>query len=414
MLLAKTAADWPFWKTIPRFSREYSAADLAAACAALVKSSDGDESGLETYFQAAESFHLVRSGKESLYLILRALQLQAGSRIGVPLYCCEAVFAAVAAAGHIPVFLDVDLSSYALDEESLWRHRYELDALVVVHTFGYPANLTRISECLENPDIPVIEDCAHSLFSQYMGAPTGSWTQASFFTFGVHKPAPAGGGGALVLNNPGLAKAAAEELRLLHTDSKLRELGHSLVCWARSFSYHRGIYGALLSSVLATRRDVEAAATAVKELRDSPERFRASAIRLVDKKLLGRRVSEFARSLPALARNSGRLRDAIAETPLAIPEEPAHGSWNHFMLPVRYENAEQYEAARQFLLQKRVDTSPLYRNCVRNARKYGYRGGCPQAEVAAQTVCTVPNHRWLSQEEVDHIGAALRLSAKIK
>lgn len=414
VLAAKSAADWPFWKTIPRFGREYSAGDLAAAFAALVRSVDRYETGLETYFRAAESFHFVRSGKESLYLILRALHLPAGSRIGVPLYCCEAVFAAIAAAGHIPVFLDVELNSYALDEDSLWRRKNELDALVVVHTFGYPANLTRINECLENPDLPVIEDCAHSLFSEYMGLPTGSWTQASFFTFGVHKPAPAGGGGALVINNPTLAKAVEEELQSLNAENKLQELGHALVCWARSVSYHRGIYGALLSSVLASRRDVDAVGSTATGPRRRQKNFHASAIRRVDKNLIGKRVCEFALSLQALAQNSARLRDAVAETPLAIPEEPSYGRWNHFMLPLRYESAAQRDAGRQFLLRKRVDTSPLYRNCVRNARKYGYRGGCPQAELAAQTVCTVPNHGWLSEEEVEHIGVTLRLSAEPK
>jgi dTDP-4-amino-4,6-dideoxygalactose transaminase len=84
------------------------------------------------------------------------------------------------------------------------------------------------------------------------------------------------------------------------------------------------------------------------------------------------------------------------------------------MLPVRYESAAQCDAGRQFLRHRRVDTSPLYRNCVRNARRYGYRGGCLQAELASQTVCTVPNHEWLSDEEVEHIGAALRMSAKTK
>jgi perosamine synthetase len=414
VLPANGARDWPFWKTIPRFGREYSAGDLAAAFAALVRSAGCDETGLETYFRAAESFHFVRSGKESLYLILRALRLPAASRIGVPLYCCEAVFAAIAAAGHIPVFLDVELNSYALDDDSLWSRKNELDALVVVHTFGYPANLTRINECLENSDIPVIEDCAHSLFSQYMGAPTGSWTQASFFTFGVHKPAPAGGGGALVINNPTLAQAAEDELRSLQAESKLQELSHALICWARSFSYHRGVYGALLSSVLATTRDGAADESLANNLRTRPLRLNAATIRLVDKNLIGKRVSEFALSLPALARNSVRLRDSVAETSLAIPEEPSYGTWNHFMLPVRYENAAQCDRGRRFLLRKRVDTSPLYRNCVRNAHKYGYRGGCPQAELAAQTVCTVPIHGWLSEEEVEHIGVALRLSAEPK
>lgn len=408
------AADWPFWKTIPRFSREYSTWDLAEALTALLRTRSHDASAFRNHFRAASGVHFARSGKESLYLILRSLRLRAGSFVGVPLYCCEAVFAAIAAAGHIPVFLDIDLNSYALDEESVWRCKDELDVLVIVHTFGYPANLTRIQECLENRDIPLIEDCAHSLFSDYMDSPTGSWTQASFFTFGMHKPAPAGGGGMLVINNPQLAKAAAGESRFLPAESKWQELRHASLCWARSLSYHRGVYGALLSSVLAGKRDVDVTESMFNELRGPLGCMTAAQIRLVDENLIGKRVRDFKLSLPALARNSARIRDAVAETLLAVPEEPSHGTWNHFMLPVRYESSAQCDSGRQFLLRKGVDTSPLYRNCVRNARRYGYRGGCPQAELVSQTVCTVPNHEWLSDDEVEHIGTALRLSADIE
>ena len=407
------AADWPFWKTIPRFAREYSTRDLAEALKTLAKSRVRGETELENHFHAASGVHFARSGKESLYLILRSLRLRAGALVGVPLYCCEAVFAAIAAAGHVPVFLDIDLNSYALDEKSVWRRRTELDALVVVHTFGYPANLSLIQECLENRDVPVIEDCAHSLFSDYMGSPTGSWTQASFFTFGMHKPAPAGGGGMLVINNPALAKAAAVESRLLPAEGKTQELRHASLCWARSLSYHRAVYGALLSSVLAGKRDVEITEDMSKELRERPDSMTAAQIRLVDRNLIGKRVRDFKSSLPALARNSALIRDAVAETPLAVPEEPTHGIWNHFLFPVRFENSAQCDSGRKFLSRKRVDTAPLYRNCARNARRYGYRGGCPQAEFASQTVCTVPNHEWLSDDEVEHIGAALRLSAAI-
>lgn len=214
----------------------------------------------------------------------------------------------------------------------------------------------------------------------------------------------------LVINQPALAKAAAEESHILLAESKWQELRHACLCWARSFSYRRGIYGALLSSVLAGRRDVEVAESAEPAAR--PEGMTTAQIRLVDRNLIGNRIRTFKSSLPAIARNSVRIREAIVGTSLAVPEEPSYGTWNHFMLPVRYENGAQRDKGRQLLLRKRVDTSPLYSNCVRNARRYGYRGGCPQAELASQTVCTVPNHEWLSDHELEHIGAALRVSAE--
>jgi perosamine synthetase len=409
---AKNAASWPFWKTIPRFGREYHARDLLKALKAVASSPQDEATGLETYFPTANSFHFARSGKECLYLILRCLGLRNRARVGVPLYCCEAVFAAISEAGHIPVFLDIDLNSYGFDEESLWSHRNDLDALIVVHTFGYPANLTRIQECLGDRDIPVIEDCAHSLFSEYLGAPTGSWTQASFLTFGVHKPASAGGGGMLVMNNPALASAAAERTRHLRAESKSQEVRHSLVSWARSLCYQRGVYGALLASVLAKSRDAAAGEGQSGGLREHRKRAPASRIRLVDRILIGERVSNFQSSQAVLARNTAGIRKSLLHTSLAIPEEPSYGTWNHFMLPVRYENSARCRSARTFLLKKRIDTSPLYRNCVHNARRYGYYGGCPQAECAAETACTVPNHAWLSEEELEHICIALRLSAE--
>lgn len=412
LLTARNTASWPFWKTIPRFGREYDARDLMRALRALADSPNDPATGLETYFQISNSFHFARSGKECLYLILRCLGLRRGARVGVPLYCCEAVFAAISEAGHVPVFLDIDLNSYGFDEESVWSHRNELDALIVVHTFGYPAHLTRIQECLNNRDIPVVEDCAHSLFSDYMGAPTGSWTQASFLTFGVHKPVSAGGGGMLVMNSPALANAAEEQTRHLEAESKSQEVWHSLVSLARSLSYHRGIYGALLATVMANSRDVDAGDKWRLELGGRREKATASRIRLVDRILIADRVRNFHSSQGTLARNTQWIRNSILDTPLATPEEPSYGTWNHFMLPVRYEKSTQCQRGREFLLRKRIDTSPLYRNCARNARKYGYNGGCPQAELAAETACTVPNHAWLSEEELEHICFALRLSVE--
>ncbi len=51
----------------------------------------------------------------------------------------------------------------------------------MVHTFGRPADMDSISRVAN--DIPVIEDCAHSLLSEYKGRITGTMGVASFFSF---------------------------------------------------------------------------------------------------------------------------------------------------------------------------------------------------------------------------------------
>jgi dTDP-4-amino-4,6-dideoxygalactose transaminase len=135
-------------------------------------------------------------------------------------------------------------------------------------------------------------------------------------------------------------------------------------------------------------------------------------MRLSDQILLENRLREFRGKLARLSRNTYQLRTATHGVALEIPKEPSHGQWNHYLLPVRYSDAIHRTLGRRFLKQLRVDTGPIFRNCVRDARRFGYTGGCPKAEEAVQTVCTVPHHPWLSDAQIKFMGGALRKSVE--
>jgi perosamine synthetase len=404
---------WPFWRTIPRFDPEYSVGDLFLALQALAGHIDEGETGLEAFLSPTSQLYFARSGRECLYLILKMLQLNAHSRVGVPLYCCASVFEAITVAGHVPVFLDVDPDTYALDEEHLRRNRDQIDALIVVHTFGIPANVKKLRASFGARDIPIIEDCAHALFSENGTTSVGRSSAASFFTFGMHKPAAIGGGAVLLVNDPHLSASAAHEFSLLRSEKRPSELQHSLICWARGLSYRRLVYGAFLSSPFGRYRDEELNGSNGNGFRAGDNHFPPSKIRCVDRILLRRRIEEFHSKLATLAANTQKLRQAIGEGSVRVPAEPLDGKWNHFMVPVGYRNAKQRELGRAFLTRRRIDTAPLYQNCARNARKFGYLGGCPKAELVAQTTCTIPNHPWLSDEEIHYIGESVRTSADL-
>jgi perosamine synthetase len=399
------------WQTIPRFEREYALADLAVAVRALAGGAESSSVAFSRLFPA-RPFHFVRTGRESLYLILKILGLRPGSRIGVPLYCCMAVFQAIAASGHVPVFLDVDLNDYAIDRDFLLKHRNKIDALVVVHTFGYPADISQIRECLAGRNLPVVEDCAHSLFSEHKTGLTGTLTDASFFSFAPHKPAPVGGGGLLVINNPELVPAAQCEMEKTANAQISEEIRHSLTCLTRSLAYHRLPYGALMTSPFRRLRDQDGGNPTEKDLARIRCSWSPAEIRRVDLPLVVPRIREFRAKMPALANNARHLREHIQGVALVTPPEPSGGNWNHFLFPVRYASPESRESGRGFLLSRGIDTSPLFENCVRNARWFGYEGGCPQAEWIAQTVSTVPHYASLSDEEILHVGRSLRRSAE--
>ncbi|MGA8220482.1 MAG: DegT/DnrJ/EryC1/StrS family aminotransferase [Candidatus Acidiferrales bacterium] len=409
------ARPWPFWKTVPRFDREYSAGDFVRAGAALISRKNATHAGrteIERHFSPAQAY-FARSGRECLYLFLKMLRLRPKSRVGVPLYCCAAVFETIVAAGHVPFFLDIDLATYALDEACLRQNGRHIDALVVVHTFGYPANVKRLRECLDSRRVPIIEDCAHSLFAECEGRLAGTWGDAAFITFGMHKPAAVGGGAVLFVNNAELVPAAEREFAGLDVEGAGSELRHSLICWARSLSYHRVAYGALLASPVGRFRDEEFGVPEEDGPLNLDPHWSPSKMRSVDEVLLASRIQEFQIKMPRLARNTQKLREIIGESPLTMPEEPSYGTWNHFMVPVRYKSGSRRESGRRFLMQRGVDTSPLFRNCVRNGRWVGYEGGCPNSEQAGQTLCTVPNHAGLSDEEISFIGESVRLSAEL-
>jgi perosamine synthetase len=400
---------WPFWKTVPRFEPEYSVTDFLRALAALI-TRDNCETMAFRQFPADCLFF--RSGRECLYAILKALKLRDHARVGVPLYCCPSVFGSITAAGHMPVFLDVNLDTYSLDLDSLERNKNGLDAVVIVHTFGYPANLGAIRTCLGARQIPMIEDCAHAFLSEYQGGLLGTHTQASFFSFGLHKPAAVGGGGVTVFNDPTLAKSAAEVISVPAVGSRLEEFRHVVTCGVRALAYQRVIYGALLASPLGRRRDARVSSDG--ETLEDTIQYSLARMRQSDQVLLSGRLDEFGEKLPILSRNAQRFRAAIQGVPLELPEEPSHGKWNHFLLPARYRDGKRRTTGRQFLTKHRVDTGPLYQNCVPGARHFGYSGGCPNAEKAAETVCTIPHHPWLSDSEIEFIGQLVRRSSEFE
>lgn len=400
----------PFWKVLPRFPRESSTPDFLRSVLALAHPASSPAT-FEPLFPAALSFEYRQSGRECLYLLLSSLGLPRGARVGVQLYCCDAVFMAINAAGLIPVFLDIDLDTYSIDGASLHNNLNNLDALIVVHTFGYPADVSRVQSILSPRPIPIIEDCAHSLFSQHQDRATGSLTEASFFTFGFHKPAAAGGGGVAVANNDDVSKRMLFGATARRDSSAAPELSHAARRWLKGICYTRAAYGFLSAAIASESRELRVRRrlhTAAKQSSESPRL--THSLRRVDGCLIDSRLNAFAESLPLLERNARALRTALLETPLHIPEEPDHGAWNHFMLPVRFASAMRRDRGRVYLRKLGVDTAPLYRNCVQNASFYGYRGGCPNAEFAAQTVCTVPNHRWMTEEDLVHLCSALRSS----
>lgn len=148
------------------------------------------------------------SGRSSFYAILKALDLGQGNSVAVQAFTCNAVSNPILWADLEPLYIDCDKDNFNISAESLKsRINAKTRAVVVQHTFGQPADMDQIRTiCSENPNLILIEDCAHSLGAEFNGIKVGSHSKAAFFSFSRDKIISSVYGGMAVTNDSSLGE----------------------------------------------------------------------------------------------------------------------------------------------------------------------------------------------------------------
>src|SRR5699024_7879125 len=77
----------------------------------------------------------------------------------------------------------------------------EVKAVIVVHLYGFSADMDKIMEICNKHDVIVIEDAAESLGGYYKGKQTGTFGDYGIFSFNGNKIITTSGGGMLVSDN---------------------------------------------------------------------------------------------------------------------------------------------------------------------------------------------------------------------
>lgn len=160
----------------------------------------------------------VGSGTAALELTLRALGVGPGDEVITVAHTFIATAEAISAVGAVPVFVDVDPHTYNLDPNQLERAiSTHTRAILPVHIYGQPANMTTIGEIAEHAGIPVIEDAAQAHAATWMQKPAGSLGRAACFSFYPGKNLGAyGDAGAVTTDDDALA----ERVRLLRNHGR--------------------------------------------------------------------------------------------------------------------------------------------------------------------------------------------------
>ena len=105
----------------------------------------------------------------------------------------------------VPVFADIDPVTGNLDVNDVAaKITPRTKAIVLVHLFGNPGDLTPLIELARAHNLVVIEDCAQAQLAEYKGRPVGSWGDIGCFSFGG-KHMTTGDGGMVVTNRDDLS-----------------------------------------------------------------------------------------------------------------------------------------------------------------------------------------------------------------
>ena len=176
----------------------------------------------------------VVNGTAALQVGLRLVGVKENDEVITQALTFVATANAIAYNNAYPIFLDVDLDTMGLSplavndfldefgelrEDGCYNKSTgrKISACLPMHTFGFPVHLDELIKVCKSWRIPIVEDAAESLGSEYKGKPTGSFGEVGAFSFNGNKIVTSGGGGAITTNNIEIG----EKAKFLTTTAKL-------------------------------------------------------------------------------------------------------------------------------------------------------------------------------------------------
>lgn len=162
------------------------------------------EQELREYLKVNE-ISLMVNGHMSLELAIAAMKFPRGSEVITTPFTFISTTHAIVRNGLKPVFCDIKMTDYTIDEDKIEELITEKTvAIVPVHVYGNVCAVEKIQKLAEKYNLKVIYDAAHAFGVTYKGQGIGCFGNASTFSFHATKVFNSIEGGAVTFNNPEL------------------------------------------------------------------------------------------------------------------------------------------------------------------------------------------------------------------
>lgn len=204
------------------------------------------EHRLEKYFNSNVNVVALSAGTAALHLGLVMLGVEAGDEVICQSFTFSASANPIRYQGANPIFVDSEadtwnMSPEALEEAIIDRHKKTgkyPKAIIPVYLYGMPAKMDEIIVIANKYNIPILEDAAEALGSEYKGQKCGTIGEFGALSFNGNKVITTSGGGALICHKP----EDAERIKFYATQAREN----------RPYYYHEVIgYNYRLSNVCA-------------------------------------------------------------------------------------------------------------------------------------------------------------------
>jgi perosamine synthetase len=303
------------------------------------------------------------SATTALHLALVAAGIGPGDEVLVPDFTFPATANVVVQQGAVPVLVDVGLDTFAIDVVDLERRLTQRTrAIMPVHPFGLPADMTSIMRIADAHGLAVIEDAACALGAAHGGRQVGGIGLAGCFSFHPRKSITTGEGGMITTFDARLA----ERIGLLRSHGGVRAQGR--------FTFEEAGFNYRMSDILAA--------------------VGVAQVRRLDAFLAARRR--------VAARYDERLagRDEV-RTP-RVPDGSTHTYQSYvLLLDPHVRRDDVIDALRADGIETTIGTYALHAQPFFR-RTYGLRpGDRPQSLAAFERGLALPLHGGMSESDVD-------------
>lgn len=328
----------------------------------------GLEAEMAAYCQAPFAVGCA-SGSDALLIPLMAWEIGPGDEVVTTPYSFFATAGAIWRTGARPVFVDIDPVSYNIDPAKIEAAITDRTRVILpVHLYGQTAEMEPIRRLAADHGLPVLEDSAQAIGSEYRGLRSGNLGEVAAFSFYPSKNLGGfGDGGMITCHDEELAKRMAR-IRVHGMEPR--------------YYHHEVGFNSRLDAL-------QAAVLRVK-------------LRRLDGWAEGRRE--------VAARYHELFAKHLADEVLALPTELAgrHHVFNQFVVRVR---DGQRDALKDALGRQKIGSEiyypvPLHMQKCFESLGYGV-GDFPEAEAAARETLALPMYPELAAEAQEHVVKAI-------